>query len=220
MICCLSISGAPDTKVTKACGIFSESTMLNNWESIGESLSTSRLSWDWSSRVQYISNHARIERLSKRYRFDVSYPKTQLTYSSLTRRIQATISSLMNEVQAHPRSTLLSSVIISDMTPHAYSIQWLILTMQALIIHIWSHSRHASEPRIPTLHYLWICGCQHTECHLSDTKLVGAGAAHPARSQRNLTIYAWSVCEGRHLNALTVILHVNLSFAGSCPWHD
>jgi len=169
--------------------------------------------------VQYISHHPGIERLSKRYRVDVSYPKSRLTYSRLTLRIQPSISSLSNEVQAHLGSTLLSSVIISDLTPHAYSIQRLISTMQALIIHIWYSSRHASELCIPTLHYLWICGCQHTECHLSDTKLLGAGVAHPALSQLNIKIYAWLVYEGRRWNAITVILRVNLSFRGRCPPH-
>jgi len=91
--------------------------------------------------------------------------------------------------------------------------------MQAHIIHIWSHCRHASEPWIPALHYLWICGCQHTECHLSDNKLLDAGAAHPAGTQLNISIYAWSVCEGRHLNAITVMLRVNQSFRSRCPPH-
>ena len=114
----------------------------------------------------YFSNHPGIQRLSKQYPVNVSYPKTRLANSRLFRRIQPYISSPRNEVQAHLRSTLQSSVTVSDLTPHAYSIQRLISTMQALSIHIWSHSRHASEPWIPTLHYLWICPCQQTECHL------------------------------------------------------
>ena len=89
--------------------------------------------------------------------------------------------------------------------------------MQALISHIWSHSRHVSEPWISTLHYLWICGWQHTEYHLTDTKLLDAGAAHPARTQLNIRIYTWSVCEGSRLNAITVILHVNQSIRRRCP---
>jgi hypothetical protein len=91
--------------------------------------------------------------------------------------------------------------------------------MQALSIHIWSHSRPTSEPWIPTLHYLWICGCQHTECHQLDSKLLGADAAHPARPQLNIWIHAWSVWEGRHLNAITVMLRANLSIRGRCPPH-
>ena len=159
IISCSSISGAPDTRVTNQQDwiILSRCTR--------ESLSTSQLFCDWSSIVS-LSNDPGIETLSKRYPLNVSYPKTWLAYSRLTRRIQPCISSLRNEVQSHLRSTLLSSVTVSDLTPHTYSIQWLISTTQALIIHIWSHSRHASEPWIPTLHYLWICGCQHTECHL------------------------------------------------------
>ena len=108
---------------------------------------------------------------------------------------------------------------------------------QLLIIKRWSHSRRASEPCLPTSQYPWtihfapfqtyllpssmlsICGCQHTECHLSDTELLGAGAAHPARLQLNIWIYAWSVCEGYRLNAITVMLRVNLSFGGRCPAH-
>jgi len=68
-----------------------------------------------------------------------------------------------------------------------------------LIFNTRSHSRHASELCIPTLHYpwtihfapfqayflpswmLWICGCQLTQSvHLADSKVSGAGAAHPA----------------------------------------
>ena len=86
-------------------------------------------------------------------------------------------------------------------------------------IHIWSHSRHASELWIPTLHYLWICGCQHTECHLSDTELLRAGAAHPAWPQLNIWIHAELVCEGRRLNVITVMHRVNLSIRGRCPLH-
>jgi len=56
IICCMSISGTPDTRVTKFLGISSESTMVNNSESISESLSTSQLSWYWYSWVDlYLS---------------------------------------------------------------------------------------------------------------------------------------------------------------------
>jgi hypothetical protein len=91
--------------------------------------------------------------------------------------------------------------------------------MQTLIIHIWSHSRHTSEPWIPALHYLWICGCQHTECHLSVTKPLGAGAAHPTRTQSNIWIYAWLLCHGCDWNAITVMLCVNQSIGGRCQLH-
>jgi len=90
---------------------------------------------------------------------------------------------------------------------------------QALLICIWSHSRHASEPCKPTLHYLWICGCQHTECHLSETKHLGAGAAQSAPTKLNIWIYAWSVCEGCRFTAITAILCVHQSFGEWCPPH-
>jgi hypothetical protein len=45
---------------------------------------------------------------------------------------------------------------------------------------------------------------------MSDTKLLDAGAAHPVRTKLNIWIYAWSVREGCHLTAITIILHVNL----------
>jgi len=77
---------------------------------------------------QYVSNHPGIERLSKRDRVNLSYRKTRLTYSRLTRRIPPSISSLSNEIHALLRLTLLSSVMVSDLTPHAYSIQQLIST--------------------------------------------------------------------------------------------
>ena len=70
-----------------------------------------------------ISNHPGIERLSKRYRVGVSYPEIRLAYSRLTRIVQPSISSLRNEFQAHLKGTLLSSLMVSDLTPHAYSIQ-------------------------------------------------------------------------------------------------
>jgi len=78
--------------------------------------------------VQYISNHPWIERLSKEYRVDVSYPETRLACFRLTRRIQLSIFSLRNEVQAHLKSTLLSRLMVSDLTPHTYSIHRPILT--------------------------------------------------------------------------------------------
>jgi len=78
--------------------------------------------------AQYFSNHPWIERLSKWYRVDGSYPKTWLMYSRLTRRIPPNISLLRNEAHAHLRSTLLSSMMVTDLTQHAYSILRLIST--------------------------------------------------------------------------------------------
>ena len=177
----LPISGAPDPRIAKEVVTFTESTMLNNSKSIAQENHYQHLDYPETDPAQYISNHPGIETLSTQYRVNVPYSKTQLAYSGLTRRIQTSLSSLRNEVQAHLWSTLLSSVMVSDLTPHAYSKAN--VDKQAIIFHICFHSRHTSEPCIPTLHYLWICGCQHTECHLSDTKLLAAGAAHPTWPQ-------------------------------------
>jgi len=102
--------------------------MLNNLQSVAHEYRYQHLDSPETDPSQYISNHPGIERLSKRYRVDVSYLKTWLAYSRQTRWIQQSISSLRHEVQAHLRSTLLSSVMVSDLTPHAYSIQRLIST--------------------------------------------------------------------------------------------
>jgi len=102
--------------------------MLNNVQSIALEYRHQHLDSPETDPSQYISKHPAIERLSKRYRVDVSYPKTRLTYSRLTGIIQPSISSLRNEVQAHLRSTLLSSMMVSDLTPHASSLQRLIST--------------------------------------------------------------------------------------------
>ena len=128
IICIMSISGTPDTKIAKEFGIFTESTLLNNLQPIAQENRYQHLHSLETDPAQYNSNHTGIERLCKRYRVDVSYPKTRLAYSRLTLRIQPSISSLKNEVQIHLRSTLLSSVIISDLTPQTYSIQRLIST--------------------------------------------------------------------------------------------
>jgi len=135
--------------------------------------------------AEYISNHPFIERLSKRFRVAVSYPKTQLAYSRLRRKILPRISSLRNEVQAHLRSTLLSSLIVSVWTLHVYPKAN--FDQRLIIIDIWSHSSHASKPCIPTSHYpwtihfapfqayflpssmLWICGWQHTQSVIFQT---------------------------------------------------
>jgi len=120
-------------------------------------------------------------------------------YSRLIQRIQPSISSLRNEVQAHLKSTLLSRLMVSDLTPHTYSIHRPILTSShslltydptpgmpmnrvyplriALEPFILLHSKHIFS-FLNALN-LWLPA--HTECHLSDTKLLGAGAAHSAR---------------------------------------
>jgi hypothetical protein len=67
-----------------------------------------------------------MERLSQGYWVDASYPMTWIAYSRPTRRIPPSITLLRNDIQAHLLSTLLSSVMVSHLTPHPYSIKWLI----------------------------------------------------------------------------------------------
>jgi hypothetical protein len=119
----LSISGAQDTRIAKEFRIFPESTLLNNLQSIAKENRYQHLDFPETDPVQYISNHPGIERLSMPDRVDVSYPYPRLAYSRLNRRIQLSISSLKNQIQTHLRSTLLSRSMVSDMTPHACSIQ-------------------------------------------------------------------------------------------------
>ena len=124
----LSISGAPDTRIATEFGIFSESSLLNNFQSIAKENRYQLLDFPEPDPAQHISNHPGIERLSMPDHVDVSYPETRLAYSRLPRRKQPSISSVRNENQAHLRSTLLSRLMVSDLTPHAYSIQRPILT--------------------------------------------------------------------------------------------
>jgi len=180
-------------------GIFTESSMLNNFLSIAQENGCQLLDPPDTDPVQYISNHPGIERRSKGYRVDISYLETRLVYFRLTRRIQPSISSLRNEVHAHLKSTLLSRLIVSDLTPHADAIHQPILTscysflaydptpgtplnrvcrlritLQRFIL---LHSNHISS-FLNALN-LWLPA--HTECYLSDSKHLGAGAAHSAR---------------------------------------
>ena len=124
----LPISGTPDTRIAKEFGIFSESTLLNNLQSIAKENRYQLLHISETDPAQHISNHPGIEQLSMPDRVDVSYPETRLAYSRLPRRKPPSISSLRNEIQAPLRSTLLSRLMVSDLTPHAYSIQRPILT--------------------------------------------------------------------------------------------
>jgi len=84
IIAYLSISGAPDTRIAKDFGIFTESTMLNILQSIAKENRFQLLDFPETYPAQYTSNHPGIERLSKRYQVDVSYPERQLAYSRLT----------------------------------------------------------------------------------------------------------------------------------------
>jgi len=103
MICYVSISGAPDTRMEKEFGIFAESTMLQHLQSIAKENHYQLLDFPETDPAQYISNRPGMERRSRRYRVDVLYPETQLAYSSLTQSILPSISSLSNEIQAHLR---------------------------------------------------------------------------------------------------------------------
>jgi hypothetical protein len=80
----LPIAGAPDTKIARECWIFSESTVLNNLQSIAKENRYQLLDFPETDPALYISNHPGIERLSMTDRVDVSYPEPRLTYFRLT----------------------------------------------------------------------------------------------------------------------------------------
>ena len=124
----LSFSGAPDTRIANEFGISSESTLWNNLQSIAKENRYQLLDFSETDPAQHISDHPGIEQLSTPDRIDVSYPETWLACSRLTQRKQPSILSLRNEIQAHLRSTLLSRLMVSDLTPHVYSIQRPVLT--------------------------------------------------------------------------------------------
>jgi hypothetical protein len=129
----------------------------------------------------------------------MSYAETWLVYFTLTRSIQRSISSLRNEVHPHLNIPLLSRLMVSDLTPHVYSMHRAILTSYyslltdeptrgippnsiypvriTLELFILLHSKHIFS-FLNALN-LWLPA--YTECHLSDTKHLGAGAAHPTR---------------------------------------
>jgi len=119
----LSIAGALQTRIVKEFRMFTESIMLNNLQSIAEENRYQHLDSCETDQAQYIFIHPATQILSKGYRVDLSCYQTQIAYSRLTPRIPSNISTLSNEIQAHLKSTLLWSVMDSDLTPHAYSIQ-------------------------------------------------------------------------------------------------
>jgi len=143
--------------------------MLNQLQSIAKEDRCELLDFPRTDPAQYISNHPGIERQSKQYQVDVSYPKTRLAYSRLAPRIQPSISSLSNEIQAHLR---FDTAYIFDSMAN--------LDKPLLITIMQLHSRHAFEPCLPTSHYPWVihfapfqayfvpswirwfCACQHT----------------------------------------------------------
>jgi len=234
IICCFAILGTPDTEVTEVFGIFTESTMLNNSQSIAQENGCQLLNSPETHPAQYISNHPRIERLSKWYRVDVLYPKTQLAYSRLTWGIQPSFSLLRNEVQAHLRSTLLLSLKVSYLTLHGYSIQRPVLTSRppSLSYHpmpgtplnrayplcitleqfISLHSKHIFF--LPECFESVATSAQWVSFYRHKTFKCRGGSSRSASA--DIWIYAWSVCEGHHINAITAMLHVNLSFGGRC----
>jgi len=124
----LSIWGALDPRIAKQFGIFTESSILNNLQWIPQGNRYQHLDSTETDPALYICNYPGIERLFKRNQVGVSYPKIHLVYSWLTRSIQLSIVSISNEVQVHLRSTLLTSLMISHLTPHVYSIQRLVST--------------------------------------------------------------------------------------------
>jgi hypothetical protein len=119
----LSISGTPDTRIAKEFSIFCESTILNHLQLFAKENRYQLLDCPETDPAQSISNHLGIERLSKPYPVDESYPETRLVFSSLSRVFKQIISSHRNNLQAHLRSTLLSRVFVSDLTLHANSVQ-------------------------------------------------------------------------------------------------
>jgi len=237
IICCLSSSGEPDTRVTKEFGISTESTMLSNFQSNAQQNHGQLLDSSETDPLQYISNHPGIDRLFKRYRADVLYSETWLAYAGLAQTLQPSIFSLRNEVQTHLESTLWSSLMVSDLTPHAYSIHWPILTSHNSLLTYdptpgstldCVHPLHISLERFILLYLknsLFFPDCFESvavstnrvssfthwtfRCRRSSSRLASA----------NIWIFTWSACEGRRLNAITVMLCVNLSFEGRCPPH-
>jgi hypothetical protein len=204
IICWLSISGSPDIAVMKKFGIFNESLMLNNLQSIAHHNGCQLQNSPETDRVQYISNHQWIEWLSKRYPDDVSYPDTRLAYATPPRGILPSISSVRNAVQAHLTSTLLPRLMVSDLTLYTYSIHRPIFTIRfSVLTH---HSTPGYDPTtamflnsVYPLHSalewfvllhsknissflnalnLWLPAS--SECHRSHTKLLGADVAYPS----------------------------------------
>jgi hypothetical protein len=94
----LSIAGVPDTRIAKEFGISTESIMLNNLQSIAHENRYQHLDSPQTAPSRYISNEPGIERLSSQYRVNVSYPKTQLAYCTLSRRIPPNMSWLSHEI--------------------------------------------------------------------------------------------------------------------------
>jgi hypothetical protein len=65
IMCFLSVAGSPDTRIAKGFRIFTESSMLNNLQSIAHEDCYKHLNSPEADPAQYISNYSGIERLSK-----------------------------------------------------------------------------------------------------------------------------------------------------------
>ena len=118
----------------KEFGIFTKSTMSDDFQTIAYENRCQPLDSPETDPAQNISRHPGMERWSRQYQVDVSYPKTWLADSRLTRRIPPSISSLRNEVQGHLNGSIQSSFMVSDLTPHAYSIQRPFLTSHRSLV--------------------------------------------------------------------------------------
>jgi len=117
--------------------------------------------------------------------------------------------------------------MVSDLTPHAYSIQWPNVTRRHSLLSYAPTPSRASE-RFILLHskhvfflpesFQSVPASTHRESSFRyDTFRCRRGPSCSAKA--NIWIYAWSVCDGGHLNAINVMLRVNLSFGGRCPPH-
>jgi len=180
----LNISETSDYRDLMQFRIFTESTMLNYLPPIAQENSDQLLSCHDTEPPSFNSHNPGIEWRYRWYRVSVSDPESPLKYATLTGRIQPSILSLFNQVQAHLLSTLLLSLMFPNLTLHAYSIQKTKYDKPPVIVNIWSQSKHASKLYIPTLHYpsmihvcpflsycvpprmLWDSTCQHTWCDI------------------------------------------------------
>jgi len=139
--------------------------------------------------------------------------------------MQPSISSLWNEVQAHFNGTILSSMIVSDLTPHAYSIQRPNLASRHSLLSYAPTPRSFSERFIllHSKHIFFIPECfqsvpasKHRESSFRH-ETFRCRRSSSRSGKANIWIYAWSVCDGHSLYAINVMLHVSLSFRGRCP---
>jgi hypothetical protein len=167
IICCVSISGAPDTRIAKAFGIFTESTMLIIYSQLQKRMAVNFLTF--------------LRQIQHSISLIIHGQKDSLSYIELMHcilRHSSHISCLSDEYSRVFPRTVMKFRHTSDLTPYAYSTAN--FDQPPLIINMRSHSRHASEPCIPTSHYpwvihfapfqayflpswmRWICACQHT----------------------------------------------------------